>query len=136
MFNSAIRFTGDISGWNVSEVRDMSQMFQNPGNLDGTMKFNSDLSDWDVSKVERMDYMFNEARNFNMDLSRWNISKVTGMAKMFINATSFQQNLCPWKNIVQNVVISQVLRFNIFYGSACPKPGNPNINVGPWCYKC
>ena len=43
----------DISEWNVSNVKDMIDMFK------GCEKFNSYLSNWDVSKVKYMDEMFN-----------------------------------------------------------------------------
>ena len=45
-------FNGDISNWDVSNVKDMSYMFYNANS------FNQDLSNWDVSNVTNMEYMF------------------------------------------------------------------------------
>jgi surface protein len=46
MFNNAIAFNGDISGWDTSKVTDMRLMFS------GADAFNQDLSSWDASLVE------------------------------------------------------------------------------------
>ena len=45
-------FNGDISLWNVSNVKDMYAMFN------WCEKFNCDLSRWDVSNVKNMKLMF------------------------------------------------------------------------------
>ena len=42
----------DISNWNVSNVKDMRDMFVN------CKKFNCDLSDWDISNITRWKNMF------------------------------------------------------------------------------
>ena len=51
-FNST--FNGDISEWNVSNVKDMRYMFY-WASFTGK---NGDLSNWDVSKFVNMDFMF------------------------------------------------------------------------------
>ena len=76
------KFNGDISKWNVSNVKNMSYMFVNS-------KFNGDISKWNVSKVERMDSMFMNS-NFNGDISKWNVSNIEIMDYMFDG--------CPLKN--------------------------------------
>jgi surface protein len=45
------KFKGDISSWDVSNVRDMAQMFINS-------KFNRDISNWNVSNVIYKQGMF------------------------------------------------------------------------------
>jgi surface protein len=45
-------FNGDISGWDVSNVKDMDYMFYL------ARKFNGDISNWDVSNVEHMRDIF------------------------------------------------------------------------------
>ena len=62
--------------WNVSNVTDMSSMFQN------TAVFNRNLSGWDTSNVTDMDWMFSYASVFNQNLGSWNIGSVTTMANM------------------------------------------------------
>ena len=44
-------FNGDISEWDVSNVKDMTSMFDDSN-------FNGDISNWDVSNVKYMGYMF------------------------------------------------------------------------------
>ena len=47
----ALEKYGDISNWNVSNVTDMSDMFNDT-------EFNGDISKWDVSNVTDMSDMF------------------------------------------------------------------------------
>jgi len=74
---------GDISTWNVSNVTDMSEMFQ------GADSFNADISGWDVSNVTNMAYMFRYAKSFTADISDWKVGNVKDMSGMFVEATSF-----------------------------------------------
>jgi surface protein len=79
------KFNGDISNWNVSNVKNMSDMFS-------YSKFTSkkgDISKWDVSNVTDMTCMFLDS-NFNADISNWNVSKVQDMTRMF--------EKCPLEN--------------------------------------
>ena len=84
------RYTGDLSGWDVSSVTDMQNMFSRASSFD------SDLSDWDVSAVNNMNSMFFRASSFDSDLSGWNVSAVTGMNSMFLDASSFDSDLSGW----------------------------------------
>ena len=74
---SAIQKYGDISGWDVSNVTDMKDMF-------ALSSFNGDISKWDVSNVRDMNDMFTEMGiEFNGDLSEWDVSNVRDMSGMF-----------------------------------------------------
>ena len=90
MFEDAISFDGDLSGWNVSSVTDMSSMFLNADSFTG------DLSGWDVSSVTDMSRMFMSADSFTGDLSGWNVSSVTDMSYMFWFVTNFTSDLSEW----------------------------------------
>ena len=90
MFEDAISFDGDLSGWNVSSVTDMSSMFLNADSFTG------DLSGWDVSSVTDMSRMFMSADSFTGDLSGWDVSSVTDMSYMFWFATNFTSDLSEW----------------------------------------
>ena len=68
-------FNGDISRWDVSNVKNMSHMFT-------ASHFNGDISAWDVSQVQDMSNLF-EKTSFNGDISHWNVSNVTNMSHMF-----------------------------------------------------
>jgi surface protein len=65
----------DISNWDVSNVTNMSLMFQQTDYVNG-------IEYWDVSSVLYMGYMFNESSVLS-DLSNWNVSNVTNMYGMF-----------------------------------------------------
>jgi len=71
----------DISGWDVSNVTDMSTMFFECEKL----KSIGGLNNWDVSKVKYMTYMFYDCYRLNNigDISNWKTSKVENMNKMF-----------------------------------------------------
>ena len=110
MFYWADSFNGDLSGWDVSGVRDMSGMFIYAGSFDG------DLSGWDVSDVRDMSYAFYAAYSFNGDLSGWDVSGVTDMYRMFHRAGSFNQNMGSWYVVLDNASID--------IGSGTRKIGN------------
>ena len=83
-------FTGNLSGWNVSNVDTMKGMFYDANHFDGN------LSGWDVSAVTDMHSMFRGAHNFNQPLSSWDTSGVTDMRLMFHGARSFNGNISSW----------------------------------------
>ena len=70
-------FNGDISNWDVSNVKDMSNMFADSS-------FNGDISDWDISNVKGMGWMFDNSE-FDQDISNWNISKDCSTIRIFMN---------------------------------------------------
>ena len=90
MFYDASSFDGDLSGWNVSHVRDMSGVFW------GASSFDGDLSGWDVSSVTNMKRMLSDASSFNGDISEWNVSNVRDMAAMFFGASVFNADISGW----------------------------------------
>ena len=90
MFDECRNFTGKgLENWDVSNVTNMRYMFNNCRN------FNSDLSNWDVSNVEDMTCMFYNCKKLNFDLSKWDISKVKDMAVMFYNCNNLK-NIPDW----------------------------------------
>ncbi len=100
LFNStshsyASTFNGDISAWDVSHVKCMSNLFS------GAEKFNRPLGDWNVSNVEYMSGMFNDALEFNQPISDWDVSNVKSMMSMFSGAINYNQPLNDWN--VSNV---------------------------------
>ena len=87
--NTRYQRCGPIEFWDVSEVTDMSSLFQG-------FNFNEDLSQWDVSSVTTMNHMFCYCRKFNRDLSKWDVSSVTNMSYMFCHCNSFNRDLSQW----------------------------------------
>ena len=81
----------DVSGWDVSNVKDMSYMFSN------CSKFNCDLSNWDVSKVKNTSGMFKSCENFEgKGLENWDVSNMTNCNYMFDNCINFDCDLSLW----------------------------------------
>jgi surface protein len=95
MFELALAFNQNISGWDVSNVEDMQSMFKYAAS------FNQDIGGWDVSNVTNMFQMLEVAIAFNQDIGEWDVSHVTNMSEMFYNASSFDQNIGEWN--VSNV---------------------------------
>ena len=104
-----LKSVGDISNWDVSIVTNMSQMFF------GCESFNQDLSKWDVSNVTDMSHMFFGCESFNQDLSSWDVSSVTRMSRMFSGCHSFNKDISNWN--VSNVM-NWMYRMSMFDG--CP----------------
>ena len=77
----------DISRWDVSNVEDMSYMFENKN-------FNTDISKWDVSSVKNMENMFDSC-SFNGDISGWNIKSLERCSYMFEDS-NFNRDISTW----------------------------------------
>ncbi len=90
MFRNATAANPDTSGWDTSQVTDMSGMF-----ADATA-VNPDTSGWDTSQVVDMSSMFTFARAANPDTSGWDTSKVTDMFAMFQAATVANPDTSGW----------------------------------------
>ncbi len=82
--------SGNMNGWDVSSVTDMSYMFYYAST------FNQDISAWDVSSVKNMRYMFHATNAFNQDISAWDVSSVTDMSHTFYYASAFNHSIGAW----------------------------------------
>ena len=80
----------DLSRWNVSNVRFMTNMFRNCNQV-------PDVSMWDVSKVVTFESMFEGCCRFNQSLNYWKVGKATNMKAMFRGCTRFNQPLWAWE---------------------------------------
>jgi surface protein len=108
-------FNGDIGGWNVSNVTDMSYMF-----FQATV-FNQNIARWDVSNVTNMGLMFAYASSFNQDIGRWNVSNVANMNGIFGVASTFNGAISDWD--VSNVTDMSYMFFRALAF---------NQNIGSW----
>ena len=116
-------FNEDISGWDMSNVTNMSGMFyrqplfnqdlsswdtSNVNNISSIFwkasAFNQPLNSWDVSNVNNMSFSLRETSVFNQDLSSWDTSNVTSMRSIFYKSYLFDQNISSWNvNKVSNL---------------------------------
>ncbi|NVM19986.1 MAG: DUF285 domain-containing protein [Candidatus Lokiarchaeota archaeon] len=108
-------FNQSIEGWDVSNVKDMSYMF------DSTQAFNQDICNWDVSSVTDMSYMFSDADYFNQNIGNWDVSSVTDMSWMLFAASFFNQDIGDWD-------VSSVTDMSYMFFSA----DNFNQDIGDW----
>jgi len=98
-------FNGDISGWNVQKVTKMTQMFYD------NKKFSGDISNWNTESLTDTVGMFAYAGAFNSDLKQWKVDKVTDMHYMFKNAKVFNSDLSKWN-------VEKVTRMDSMFGGA------------------
>lgn len=95
-------FNTDISKWDVSSVKNMESMFD-------SSSFNGDISGWNIKSLERCPYMFSDS-NFNRDISAWDVSHISNMYRMF-NWSKMDRDLSSWN--VSNVHN----KYNMFDGT-------------------
>ena len=97
MFHAAVKFDGNIGGWDVSNVTDMAFMFFN------AKTFNQDIGGWNVSSVTNMNSMFDFASDFDQNIGDWNVSSVTIMGSMLrdtdITRANYDAILTGWSTI-------------------------------------
>ena len=112
-FHSNPAFNQPLATWDVSSVKDASEMFYDARSFDqpldawrfgalrdargmfrGAVSFNRPLGSWDVPKVRVMDHMFCGALSFNQPL--WDVTSVDSAQRMFENTPSFNQRLDGW----------------------------------------
>jgi len=91
------KFNGDISKWNVENVRYMGGTFANSD-------FNGDISKWNVKNVQNMNWLFSNSK-FNQDISGWEVKMLESMGWISTNPDLIQ-------NIRDNWDLSNVERHN------------------------
>jgi hypothetical protein len=112
----------DVRNVNVSEITDMSGLFQQQ--LDFAQDISGwdtsnihvqryHISGWDISSVTNMSHMFEDAVAFDRNIN-WDTSSVTNMIVMFKGAVTFDRDLSTWNTSkVENMA-------NIFDGIVDP----------------
>ena len=106
-FQNCYDLDDDISDWDVSNVTDMSYMFDN------ARSFNQPLDNWDVSNVTDMSNMFDNAWSFNQPLNNWDVSNVTDMSNMFNYTLAFNQRIHDW-DVSSVINMSRMFSFSRF----------------------
>lgn len=93
MFASADKVNFDVSGWDVSNITTMEQMFYQAkafNNGAATNEGGKPIT-WGekTAKVTTMKEMFNDAEAFNQSVSGWDVSALTTTQSMFAEAVLF-----------------------------------------------
>ena len=91
MFNNCCSFDCDLSKWNVSNAKYMDNMFYGCINFKG-----KGLENWNVSNVITMNNMFENCKNFNCDLNNWDVSNVKDMSYMFHGCDNLKNKPSWW----------------------------------------
>ena len=86
----ALTMYGNITGWNTSQVTDMTDAFYEQ------RTFNGDISKWDVSNVLTLQNTFYSANFFNADISKWQVQSVVSLKQTFFFASAFNADLSRW----------------------------------------
>lgn len=126
-------FNQPIGSWNVSNVNNMSYMFQF-----STGYFNQDIGSWDVSKVTTFSEMFRNNWGFNQDISSWSLwfNSSTGvppaMSNMLTNSGLSVENYSKWLIRIANDVSDRGQSASSAIGSlgATNKKYNTNTYTG------
>ena len=106
LFESKDSFNSNISNWDTSNVKNMERMFFSSG----SGNFNQNIGGWNVSNVTDTHAMFHRLDNFNQNLGGWNVSNVTRMANMFARAENFNQNIAGW-NVSNNMNMTAMFEY-------------------------
>ena len=89
--------TLNISSWNVTNVKNMSNMFENDTNL-----LNLDLSNWNTKNLEDISFMFKNCVSLKYDefLYSFNTNNVKNMAGLFMIDAVINYYGCEYSNKV------------------------------------
>ena len=91
MFNAAPLVTPDVGTWDTSNTTRMSFMFE------GATLADPDVSRWNTKRVQDLSYMFVEAVSADPDVSAWDTGNVTEMQGMFSGAERADPDVSAWK---------------------------------------
>ena len=96
LLNGCTSFDDDISGWDVSNVTNMSFMFR-----DAT-SFNQDISGWSVSNASNMSLMFRGCTSFDQNLGAWQFKDFANISQMLfssgISEANFANSIIGWNS--------------------------------------
>ena len=117
--NGGMAFNQDISGWDVSNVLAMNNMFR------GCYSLNQPFNSWNTSSLTSIPQVFFNCYSFNQPLNLWNTSNVTQMQNVFYNAYAFNQDISSWD-------ITKVTIFNSFFTTTAFSTDNYDAVLVSW----
>lgn len=94
LFTKHKNFNGKVDNWNVSKVKDFSEMFKNCKSLKKL-----DLTSWDISNAKDLSEMFSGCTALESIgyIGHWDVSKIKFMQKTFENCQYLKLDLSEWK---------------------------------------
>lgn len=123
MFNGCLAFnnggSANINNWNTAKVTSLYGVFYN------CQVFNQPIGSWDVSNVTDMSYTLQNCYVFNQPIGTWNTSKVISMRSMLMLAKIFNQNIGAWD-------VSKVTDMYGIFGSAYLFDNGGSDSIGNW----
>lgn len=101
MFAQAKRFNGNISTWDVRNVKTLGSF------LEGAEIFGGDLSTWQPESCVDLSYAFRGTRRFDSDLGDWNIQNVQTLEGTFQDARVYSgKGLERWNTSLVRTLVS------------------------------
>jgi surface protein len=86
----------EIGEWDVSEITDMSNLFEGMITTEEKNERIAGISNWNVSKVTDISNIFSDCSSFNQPLDGWEFDELTTMNGAFSGCSSFNQPLENW----------------------------------------
>lgn len=115
LFQNAVNFNQNLSSWKTSQISTLENTFS------GCVNYNQPMGTWKTSTCRNMKGTFRGCAVFNQDLSTWDVLRVSTFAEMFMNASVFNGNLSKWKTTSGNDFTSMFENATAF-----------NIDISGW----
>ena len=124
MFSNCSKLaTVDLSGWNTSQVTNISYMFQSCSKLETI----TGLSNFNMSKVNDIRYMFSGCSSLTtIDISSWDMSQVNDIDSIFSNCKALE-TITGLSNLDKSKVIRA---HNMFSGCSSLK----SLDLSSWYF--
>ena len=87
MFDECYVFDENVSGIDISNIKEIHGMFQCCKKFTG-----KGIENWNVSNLIKASYMFSQCKLFNGDLSNWDVSNIKDLTGMFQYCYKFTGN--------------------------------------------
>jgi surface protein len=123
MFNTARGFNRNLSGWNTQSVTNMSLMFNQTNNFGSPSYRGSGIDNWNVTGVQTVARMFDSSVGLSCNLSGWNLCNCTNMTDFMagtnIGTGNYSVLLNSWANAsTGNPIKPWATGINVNFGTA------------------
>lgn len=111
----------DISKWNTSNVRNISNMFGKSASSSAPYVENVgypntlNLNNWDTSNISNMSGVFNRVKKLNIKIGNWNTEEVENMEAMFREIDEINIDLIENWNTIKVKNMEAMFKNNITF---------------------